>query len=54
MPRVEAVSHSLLNHCVITVSTPLPKRVSVTPGHRTYSSFPPVDLAPHGVQHDAK
>jgi hypothetical protein len=27
--------------------------VKRTPGERHYKSFPPVDLTPRGVQHDA-
>jgi hypothetical protein len=36
------------------VSTPDPDSVKIKTGKRTYDSFPPVDLTPRGVQHDAK
>jgi hypothetical protein len=35
------------------VSTPNPEAMSVKKGRREYRSFPPVDLTPRGVQHDA-
>jgi zinc protease len=42
-----------LHTCVVTISTPDPDAVQVKTGPRTYTSFPPVDLTPRGVQHDA-
>jgi zinc protease len=61
-PKIEAVKldevrnlcASRLTQCVITVSTPDPDSVKIKTGKRTYDSFPPVDLTPRGVQHDAK
>jgi len=35
------------------VCTPSPEAVNVKKGRREYRSFPPVDLTPKGVQHDA-
>jgi predicted Zn-dependent peptidase len=51
---VRSIAAKRLNACVITVSTPNPDGVRIKPGLRTYDSFPPVDLTPRGVQHDAK
>ena len=54
LPDVPAVARGLLRDCVITVSTPKPDGVNKTTGKREYSSFPPVDLTPRGVQHDRR
>jgi predicted Zn-dependent peptidase len=54
LPDVRNVSAKRLTQCVVTVSTPAPDAVKVKTGKRTYNSFPPVDLTPRGVQHDAK
>ena len=51
---VPAVARDRLRTCVITVSTPKPDGVNKTTGKREYSSFPPVDLTPRGVQHDTR
>jgi zinc protease len=53
LPDVREVSRARLTQCVVTVSTPDPEAVSVKKGRREYRSFPPVDLTPRGVQHDA-
>jgi zinc protease len=53
LEQVRDVARSSLRECVITVSTPAPDAVTRTTGVRNYDSFPPVDLAPRGVQHDA-
>ncbi|HEY1628249.1 MAG TPA: hypothetical protein VGF52_00225, partial [Tepidisphaeraceae bacterium] len=50
---VRSIAQRRLTRCVITVSTPAPKAVSIQPGKRDYPSFPPVDLTPRGVNHDA-
>ena len=52
LDQVQDVARRRLRQCIVTISTPQPQLVSVKPGMRTYSSFPPVDLAPKGVQHD--
>jgi zinc protease len=54
LPQVPATARGLLRDCVITVSTPKPDLVQEKTGKREYSSFPPVDLTPRGVQHDSK
>jgi len=54
LDEVRNVAANRLNSCVITVSTPDPDAVKTKAGKRTYDSFPPVDLTPRGVQHDAK
>lgn len=52
--QVQNTSRRLLDSCVITVTTPDPSAVSQAPGRRTWQQFPPVDLTPRGVQHDAQ
>jgi zinc protease len=52
LPQVQEVARHRLTECIVTISTPRPDLVQVKPGTRTYTSFPPVDLAPKGVQHD--
>jgi zinc protease len=52
LPHVQETARHRLAECIVTISTPRPDLVHVKPGVRTYSSFPPVDLAPKGVQHD--
>jgi len=54
LDQVRAVAAKRLSKCVVTVSTPAPELVKVKTGVRTYQAFPPVDLTPRGVQHDAK
>ena len=54
LPDVPAVARALLRQCVITVSTPKPDEVKQKTGKREYSSFPPIDLTPRGVQHDTR
>jgi predicted Zn-dependent peptidase len=54
LDQVRKIAASRLDSCVVTVSTPNPDGVTIKPGKRTYTSFPPVDLTPRGVQHDAK
>ncbi len=51
--EVTKIAHTRLTNCVVTVSTPAPDDVKIKTGERTYGSFPPVDLTPRGVQHDA-
>ncbi|MFI5379338.1 MAG: M16 family metallopeptidase [Tepidisphaerales bacterium] len=51
---VQRVSRALLSSCVVTVTTNAPKEVGVVPGEKSYSVFPPVDLTPKGVEHDAR
>jgi zinc protease len=53
LDQVRQVSQSLLTHCTVTVSTPLPEAVEIKTGPRTYKSFPHIELAPKGVVHDA-
>jgi zinc protease len=50
---VKSVARGRLDKAVVTVSTPSPELVKVSKGKREYDSFPPVDLTPKGVQHDA-
>jgi len=50
---VRKLAAARLKECVVTVSTPEPERVRTRVGARRYASFPPVDLTPQGVQHDA-
>jgi predicted Zn-dependent peptidase len=52
LPQVQDVARHRLAECIVTISTPRPELVQIKPGTRTYSSFPAVDLAPKGVQHD--
>jgi zinc protease len=52
LDQVREVARSRVRQCVVTVSTPMPDLVDKKTGTRTYSSFPPVDLTPRGVQHD--
>jgi predicted Zn-dependent peptidase len=51
--QVRRIARAKLGECVVTVSTPRPDLVVCKPGERTYKSFPPVELTPRGVQHDA-
>ena len=51
LDQVRAAAAGRLRQCVVTVCTPDPAAVTVKAGTRTYSSFPPVDLTPRGVQH---
>lgn len=53
LPDVRNVARERLGRCVVTVSTPAPELVTVKKGRREYDSFPPIDLTPRGVQHDA-
>lgn len=50
---VRQVARARLSRCMVTVSTPAPDRVKTQTGTRQYRTFPPVDLTPQGVQHDA-
>jgi hypothetical protein len=50
---VLTASRTLPNQCVVTISTNAPRVVVVKEGERHYDSFPPVDLMPCGIQHDA-
>jgi zinc protease len=50
--QVRDVARARLRHCVIAVSTSQPELLKAKPGTRRYTEFPPVDLAPQGVQHD--
>ena len=50
--QVNEVARRRLRDCLVTISTPNPELVKIKPGLRTYTAFPPVDLAPKGVQHD--
>ncbi|MEO6437212.1 MAG: insulinase family protein, partial [Tepidisphaeraceae bacterium] len=54
LDAVRDVAKGRLDRAVVTVSTPAPEAVKVKTGTRTYEQFPPVDLTPRGVQHDAK
>jgi hypothetical protein len=51
---VKQVAANRLRDCVVTISTPLPQAVHLQTGKRQYDTFPPVDLAPRGVQHDTE
>jgi zinc protease len=50
--QIRKVAAARLRQCVVTICTPDPDAVNIKTGVRTYSSFPPVDLTPRGVQHD--
>jgi zinc protease len=50
---VRRVARSRLMKAVVTISTPAPEAAKIEKGTRTYKTFPPVDLTPRGVQHDA-
>ena len=52
LAQVQEVARHRLAECIVTISTPRPDLVQIKPGTRTFTSFPPVDLAPKGVQHD--
>ncbi|MGA2499786.1 MAG: pitrilysin family protein [Tepidisphaeraceae bacterium] len=52
--EVRMVSRRLLSSCAIAITTSAPKEVGIGPGGRSYSAFPPVDLTPKGVEHDAR
>jgi len=52
LPDVQAIARARLNSCVVTISTPVPESVSVQKGPRIYTTFPPVELTPRGIQHD--
>jgi zinc protease len=52
LPQVQQLARQRLRECIVTISTPKPELVKIKPGVRTYTSFPEVDLAPKGVQHD--
>jgi len=49
---VQRISRQLLKRCTVTITTNAPDAVTVRKGERRYESFPSVDLAPRGVQHD--
>jgi len=53
LDAVRRFATARLRECVVTISTNEPDKVTVKPGQRTYSKFPPVDLTPKGVQHDS-
>ncbi len=50
--QVRSVATTRLRNCVIAISTSKPELVKTKAGERKYETFPPVDLAPQGVQHD--
>jgi zinc protease len=52
LDQVRQITATRVRRCLVTVCTPDPDEVKITPGVRTYDSFPPVDLTPRGVQHD--
>ncbi len=52
LAQVQSLARRRLRQCVVTISTPLPDAVKIKPGVRRYSSFPPVELTPRGIQHD--
>ena len=51
---VQRIARLRLNECIVTVTTDHPEVVKTKEGTRTYTKFPPVDLTPKGVGHDAK
>lgn len=51
--QVQAISQLRLRDVVVTICTPDPDAVTLKTGVRKYRSFPPIELTPHGVQHDA-
>lgn len=53
LDEVRQLARQRLQSCVVTISTPQPQLVDVKPGVRQFKDFPPVDLTPRGVQHDA-
>ncbi|HEX8523248.1 MAG TPA: pitrilysin family protein [Tepidisphaeraceae bacterium] len=53
LDQVRGVAAKRLTKAVVTVTTPDPDSVKIKTGPRTYNDFPPVDLTPRGVQHDA-
>ena len=50
--QVRETAKQRLRNCVIAISTNNPELVKTKTGTRKYATFPPVDLAPQGVQHD--
>jgi zinc protease len=52
LDQIRSIAQQRLTRCIVTVSTPAPNAVAIKPGRRTFDSFPPVDLTPHGVKHD--
>jgi zinc protease len=52
LDQVRQIAATRLRRCMVTVCTPNPDGVKIKTGPRTYSTFPPVDLTPRGVQHD--
>jgi hypothetical protein len=52
LDQVRQTAAQRLRTCVVTICTPDPNAVKINTGARAYSSFPPVDLTPRGVQHD--
>ena len=52
LEQVQQTARQRLRDCIVTVSTPRPDLVQIKPGLRSWTSFPPVDLAPKGVKHD--
>jgi zinc protease len=54
LPDVQGAARLFLRECLVTVTTSAPDAVKVKAGARSYDSFPPVDLTPQGVVHDAK
>ncbi len=50
---VSVVARRLLSECVVTINTSEPNEVAIKAGIRVYDRFPPVDLTPRGVGHDA-
>jgi zinc protease len=49
---VQTYARSRLRDCVVTICTPNPELVNIAAGVRQYTSFPPVNLTPKGVQLD--
>jgi zinc protease len=51
---VQNIARARLRNCTVTVTTNAPDAVKTKPGRRSFEAFPPVDLTPKGVTHDAK
>ncbi len=49
---VQRLARTRLRQCVVTISTPRPDLVQVSPGTRTFASFPPVELTPREIEHE--
>ena len=51
---VQRVAKMRLHDCTVTITTDHPELIKTKSAVRTFTKFPPVDLTPKGVTHDAK